>query len=393
MEKFLLLIEQFPWTAAFGLLPLSLLFSFALSDSIAAEPARAVRTCLVAYGYFYDPSTLEKMAGNFDLIVWGDPPSHFRQCARIVNEKNPKTIQLFYRDLQAMHRYYQDWEKVAPNRQWFLNDQSGKGLLIHKTWKWCAMDLGSPGWGAHLVQSVKNELEANPDWDGVFVDDVWTYFRDEFARESDNRPALPASGYRKAFFEKTRALLARLKKGVGKHLVIVNEDFEKGDFLPESDGAMLETFVHTRLTPTFAVDPKDWKASLEALVKSGREKKLFLANSMIGEGAGEAEIEKTHRFCYATYLLGMHPRSFFSFHLDFNQVLIFDEWRLPIGKPKGPYYIKNKVYFRQFAKGLVVVNTERKKTRVTLSIPYKVWGKETTRELTLDPQSCVVLVK
>lgn len=375
-----------------GVVALGLVLSGPLRGA-GASPRRTARTFMVAYNYTYDAAALDRMARDFDLIVWGNPPEHFRECARTVKQKNPRIVNLFYRDLQAMHDYYADWKEVAKHPDWFLKDVSGTSRLVHREWKWRAMDLSHSGWTDHLISDICRELQACPAWDGVFVDDVWTAFRDEFVRETDQKAAAPATGCVENFFRHTRIVIARLKQAVGQRAVIVNEDFVHGDYLGHCDGALMEIFVHSSLFDTLKVDRWYWKLSLDLLEKSGHRRKLFLANSMIKPGASLEETQRVQRFCYATYLLGMHSSSYYSFHSSYDVMPVLEEWSLDLGAPLGKCFVKDRVYFRKFAKGLVVVNPEQAAASVTLGGSWRAWGKERVTHLDMAPQSGVVLVR
>ncbi len=107
------------------------------------------------------------------------------------------------------------------------------------------------------------------------------------------------------------------------------------------------------------------------------------------------------RFFLATYLLiQSNPYTYFGYNpatvYDGNNgVFFYKDWYLDYGAPVGSYTVANKLYIRQYAHGIAVVNPTT--APITYMLPggtYKRWGEtEVSGIQTLAPTSGVFFMK
>ena len=141
-----------------------------LADNLDGTPG--IGKHLVVYGSINDRH-LRRIANDFGVIVTN--LATYRQVEKI-KRLNPAAVVFMYKDIFAMHPYYEDWKMVNENEEYFLHDQLLGLRLKERYFGWYVMDIANKGWIEHFANFVTLKLEVLKGFNGVFADDVWKDF-------------------------------------------------------------------------------------------------------------------------------------------------------------------------------------------------------------------------
>ncbi|MFH1440921.1 MAG: putative glycoside hydrolase [Candidatus Omnitrophota bacterium] len=159
------------WRSLLILIPLFFIgISIFLFSKVIASETGKPRKHIVAYGgSLSKEENIQFIATHdFDIV---DTGFFETEGVKKIKLLKPDLIAIGYRDAIAMHDTYDDWNDVDTHEDWFIHDEFGH-RLIDDTWNWYLMDPGSEGWRNHYASYVKNQLDNNLMFDGVFADDV-----------------------------------------------------------------------------------------------------------------------------------------------------------------------------------------------------------------------------
>lgn len=315
---------------------------------------------LVVYPYTIDDELAAFIASHFNLV-------DFDFGATIGFEKikalNPNVTMVGYRDIMAMHTWYEDWSEVNSHEDWFLHDVNGNRVMS-AGYGWYAMDVGNAGWRSHYADFVKAKLAAYPMVDGIFADDVWDARYLDWGMLSVPLADIPLA-VRTNWNSNMAGMIQYVKNALGDKLLIINTAEYNGDFLQYCDGQMIEGFVHASWEGLYdySQDPIYDIGILERLSASG---KIVMANSgaNIPENPSTSDIEQTHKvmlYCLSGFLLGHSGNANFGFqclHTDYTGDRgYWEEMDAPIGVPTGAKYnIQGDLWTRDFTNGKVFLN-------------------------------------
>ena len=362
------------------------------------EPTRT-RKHVVAYVATFIDETANFIASHFDMV-----DTEFEAASTIgkIKALNPNIIILGYKDIMAMHTYYDDWAEVNSHEDWFLHDIHGN-RLIKADYGWYAMDVGNPGWRSHYANYVKNKIDNFP-FDGVFADDVW----DVFPAESGWNPwTVPIEDVpveiKNRWHDDMVGMLKFVKATMGSKLLIVNTS-NNGDYVDASDGKMEEEFVHPSwyALDEFHDEYINWRDKVESLKNISQRGKYYLAHSgtRIPDNPTEVELSKVHDimiYCFASYLLGVNgEKATVGFNDIYSQDGAFGYYPVydvSLGSPINDYYLLASVYSRDFEKGKVLVNPTTSSYTINLGNEYKTLDDQTVSSVTLDAHSGIILLK
>lgn len=361
------------------------------------EPTKMKRH-LVAYA-LNPPSpdeTIQQMA-QFDLVIIS---SHANSEVSRIKALNPNTIVIAYKTINGMHTYYDDWAEVDAHEDWFLHDIYGNRIKPARGGlaPWYGMDVGNPGWRNHYADYVKGMLEAYPDLDGIFADNVWDFFRyDVWNVEKEQLPAGIGSRWHSDMLE----MIKYVKSEMGNKLFIINTE-NNYDYVEACDGKMEEMFVHTHF---WNLDefPQwyEWKTKIESLKYNSQRGKYYLAHSgtIVPEDHTTANLQRVHEmmiYCFAFSLLGWNGENatfgFNKLSSKYGSRFCYcSEFNVSLGSPTSDYYQIGPVYTRDFESGKVLVNPARSSHTVQLSGEYVTPSDDHT--IILSPHSGAILLK
>jgi hypothetical protein len=365
------------------------------SSGVIIEPIR-MSNHVAAYVGWFDDEDADFIAFHFDVVDTGFETGY--TVSKII-ALNPNIMIIGYRDIMAMHTSCEDWAEVNAHEYWFLHDVNGN-RLVHKKYGWYAMDVGNEGWREHYANFVKAKLDAYPNFDGVFADDVWEWYdyrNQEFTVDASLIPREIPQRWHNDMVE----MIQYVKNTIGNKFLVLNTNEWTGEYLAYADGMMMEGFVHPSWygVDSFRQNPL---SDIDALAKLSNTGKYILAHSgaMIPDNPTQTDLDKAHKimlYCLSAYLLGVNGlKASFGwngFNSGDGSHGYCPEFDAPLGFPVNQYYSVGSVYARDFRKGMVLVNPTTSPYTVDLDSEYKTLDGQVVLNFTLDAHSGIVLLR
>ena len=355
---------------------------------------------------------------------------------------NPNFIMLHYRlgtrqaDSSITHihnnRWATDWFEIDGHEDWFVHTKDPKPKRVYQVVEHSREDVreyimdisgrinGNTtfGWKEYWVKTVLAEAAACGA-DAVFADGVMPPY--SIPRELYNSP-LGAPPYRsyiphlEEFLDYAYEQLDRANvyfiPNVGD--MVTTWDTTQG-YYEDVHGIMVEGFGHRRNTP-------DWRQQQNRTLQALRNGKIY-----IGQKGVRANKTQDRLWYVSNFLLLKHDRSYINLFVQAaglpGQMHWWPEYDLKLGPPVNRAVPENVdrmrhgsgVYFRQYRRGLVLVNPNNSERTVRLAGEQKYqtvtpWGggvidrrghppegglnlKPTDKEITLGPWCGAILLK
>jgi hypothetical protein len=349
-----------------------------------------INKALAAYDYFSSRSSADRaFAGNhFSLldIYLDDTASALQE----IKNANPNVKILGYTDLIGSKVGWQNWDVVNAHEDWFVHDANGNRIQNNQ-WKYYLMDVSSSGWRQNWVDYVNSKFSINPNYDGVFVDDVYNSLSS--ADFSSTIPSAVLSNWK----TNCMGMLTYIKPKIptGKLLFINTNEMLTDDYLnlPAVDGSMIEGYVHADWTPaTTYGDEMTW---INILARKSATNKMVWAAS--GTTYDATQMAKMVKYSYASFLLGMNgSRTYWSFNTWWSgdgSKGYYSLMDTNIGQPAGAYYSSQNVYMRDFTGGKVLFNPSTSSYAVSLGGSYKNLDGTQVTSITMNPHTGEILLK
>ena len=353
-------------------------------SAICSENTFKIQKFITAYNFNDDH--IPFIASNFDII-----DTDLKKVSQVqkIKEINPAFKAIFY-DNALTHR-----EKGRED--WYVRDAKTGSRLVNKDWGWYLMDIGNSAYRRSLANFIKKCSDNNPQFDGVFLDDVWgAATLGQFYREGTKEQAVLPLSVTKYWRDNMKLLLIQIKMAIGRKLLIINTGAYNSDYLAISDGQMYEAFCHAKWQP-FEEYYSEWQKKLEGMIATSNSGKLYLAQSGVMPGTPDSQIIKTAKYCFAMFLLGANSNSYFYFSPTkrYQGVTYFPEWDVDLGAPVGNYRVKvgTPLFEREFFKGLVLINPSKESFQIDLGEKYKTLDGVITDTLTIGSREGEILIK
>lgn len=266
---------------------------------------------------------------------------------------------------------------------------------MNKDWGRYLMDIGNQAYRTSLAHRIKNDFDANPVYDGVFLDDVWPRATSggSFVREGTSDPGVLLQSVIDSWQGNMKLLIGEVKASIGKRLLIINTGAYI-DYFALADGQMYEAFCHANWHPYGKYYP-DWQKVLDRMIIASSSGKIYLAQSGVTKDATESETIKTAEYCYAMFLLGANSNSYFYFSKNYRGVTYFPEWDVDLGSPIEDYHARTgtPLYEREYSKELVIINPSSESVQINLGTKYKNLDGVITDNVTLGSHEGEILLK
>lgn len=345
--------------------------TIAASGIIMENALYDIRKSIQAWGNLYT-SQVEHLA-TFDLVNAGRDQG---EVIFLVKEANPNVTILGYIDFIG--------SGAGNPESWYMHTSDGSRLRHEPPWEWYLMDIRSSGWRDHVVDECLDFLSNYP-YDGVFADDVWTNLSPSF-------DGTPAEGYDwwnsgspyTRWQTYMREFLGYVKSKIGDKLLIYN-GYSK-NYLDVSDGQMLEHFVFVETSWHQPID------DINQLEEVSATNKLVLAcpHNM------PEDTKQEFMYGFSCFLLGVNgPNAYFSWRNVWSSSKGYyseiDDAEV-LGDPVDEYYSYQNVLCRDFENGKVLVNLSTLSYTVDLGSEYETLDGQTISNVTLDPNSGVILL-
>ncbi len=366
----------------------SLVFFVHVRDKIvfianAQQSSFAVNKFLAAYDFA--DSDISTIASNFSLL---DTSLNKASQVQQIKNLNPNFRAIFYRDALTFQQ--------GASEDWYVHDVATGSRVVDKDWGWTLMDISNANYKTALANYLKTTLTGNPMFDGVFFDDVWgSISLDSFYRAGTAEQAVLPQAYVDSFHANMLTLISFVKSNISPKLLVVNTSFAATDYLAAADGQMNESFGHANWQ-SFSEWYSSWWGQLDNMINDANSGKIYLAQSGIMDGATQAQITQTERYCFALFLLGASENTYFNFipSMSYQGVTLYPEWNKDIGVPLGNYSVRSSyVLEREYSKALVIVNSSADPVTIDLSNSYKNLDGNIVSSITLISHQGEILEK
>jgi hypothetical protein len=253
------------------------------------------------------------------------------------------------------------------------------------------MDVGSAGWQARVIADWAVELAKSAMIDGVYWDGPGTPAAYIAAGLGVYYPHYTAATFEAACI----AFIKAVKAAIGTKLLILNAACYN-PFVAVADGSLYEDFVHACWDANATLQTKaEWLVSVDTIADQDLDDKYILAYA----ATSETTLLTMQEYAYASFLLGYNADAKAYFYwlaaAEANAAPgnWFDVWEMELGDPLGPYYIWDGLYRRDFASGMVLVNSNDSGDAVTVTLDnnYVDSGGFVVSTMTLANKTGVVL--
>jgi len=336
--------------------------------------------------YDFNDVHIPFIASHFDIM---DTNLNKSIQVQKIRNLNPAFKAIFY-DNALTHR-----EKGRED--WYVRDAKTSSKLLNKDWGWYLMDIGNLAYRRSLANYIKKCSNDNPQFDGVFLDDVWgSVSSDRFYKEGSKEQAVLPLHVTKYWRDNMKFLLIQVKMAIGRKLLIINTGAFSTDYLAIADGQMYEAFCHAKWQPYEEYYP-EWRKVIDKMIMATNSGKIYLAQSGILPGTTDSQTIKNAKYCFAMFLLGANDNSFFyySYTKRYQGVTYFPEWDVDLGAPIGDYRARagTPLFEREYSKGLVLINPSSESAQINLGERYKNLGGVDTDTITLGTHEGEILLK
>jgi len=318
---------------------------------------------IVAY---LSPMTAEvasNIGSHFDIADTSFDVSGWTQ----IKTANPNTVVIGYKDLIGVYAPDASWPET-----WFVHDINGVRIRS-VSYGWYMMDPGS-GWADYIANQMLALVNANPQIDGIFADDVWDtrFFTWGMLTVPDSSvPASVISNWNANMI----TCLQKVKTALGSKYLIINSPEPNGLFAPYADGVMFEGLFHPQWKGMNdyswwgSTNPMNAVAVVETLTASAPGKLFWILDGVsdLPSNPTQAQIDQAHSVMMLSLvgtLLGVNTSAnlCFAFQPDYGGGdSYWAETDLPIGTPIGARYGiagQTNLWARNFSNGRVYLNAD-----------------------------------
>jgi len=184
----------------------------------------------------------ESIVELFDMsqsVLPGGPRADYGGKIREVHKKRPGYKALVYRNVKEVPKFLKKEWQFALTKNWLLKDKDGQ--LVHaKRWPQSyAVDIGNPDYRKWVANKIKDWLDKNSFFDGVFADNGLCAYAGEWQWDYAKKPVNPRTGSFWTNEEIQQAYIAlhkEIKKAIGSKLLICNGIFDGRRFFRRFDG-------------------------------------------------------------------------------------------------------------------------------------------------------------
>jgi hypothetical protein len=336
------------------------------------EPYQPVRLA-----WFYKPpddSSLPVLAENFDTFILTHKDEAQRDTLKSLGVTSPIYVYLQLVEIrdpgsctetpQGNQVAFQPGDFCEINEQhpdWFLLDQNGNRIVDRNSYY---MDPGNREYRTFWLQRA-SALQEQFHWDGIFIDNV-----EASLSKLTEEGIVPAKYPNDVSYQSAiEGFLAYLRDDYfqprGEPVlanIISIEDWNVWlRYLQYLDGAMIEAF---------AVDwsndyrsPANWELQMEAVDRAlSQDKALILVSQSEGPDPDRQQ------FALASYLLIADEKVSFRYTdaAGYQQILLFDNYAMDLGKPLGPRKKEAGSWRRDFSNGYILVNPQKHTAEIKL---------------------------
>jgi hypothetical protein len=297
---------------------------------------------------------------HFDVL---DCPRYYTTETQAMIQSKPNLIIFGYYDSIIESSDFDDWNYVTQHEDWFLHDINGNRVqpLNYPT---NYMMNPNSGWSNYYAQQSKQFLINNPQYDGIFSDDVITDFNQIGMQFTVPYSQIPASVFTNwgtwmyQHIQNTQTIMGnrKLMPNAWKYTQysqdITNIHFFEG-FIHHWSKAYNDNHYTVEMI-RYAINQLHTQAELGNTIATN--------SGCANANAHPVEAKQWALFCYACLAFATVDvtKAYFSwqFFKDDNSHGWYPEMDIVLGQPAGDYYkLSNpNIYGREFANYYVVAN-------------------------------------
>jgi hypothetical protein len=321
---------------------------------------RILKLCIAYSGAMNSANNRNYILEHFDVL---DCPRYYTTQTQAMKQTKPDLIIFGYYDSVMASNELDDWEYINQHEDWFLHDINGNRIkpLNYQT---NYMMNPNSGWSSYYAQQCKQFLLDNPQFDGIFSDDVITDF-DEIGMEFN----VPYSQIPSTIFTNwgtwMNQFIQTTQTAIGTHKVMPNAWKYTTYCQSNCHIHFWEGFIHHwgKAYNDNHYSVEMIKYAINMLHSQAELGNVIATNSGCADAdAHPVEAKRWMLFCYACLAFAAEDvtKAYFSwnFFMDDNNHGWYPEMDMILGQPKGDYYkIANpNIYGREFANTYVVAN-------------------------------------
>lgn len=238
---------------------------------------------------------------------------------------------------------------------WFLLDTNGNRIRVGGS-NYYRMDPGSAGWRQFFVTRLV-EMQQQRGWSGLFLDNLEAGLN-QIQLDGATSPRYPDhASYRAAI----RGFLQYLQQNYSQvYNRPIMANIIARSITDETTWMEYVQYMNGGLTERWAVDWREtnylsesnWLADLALAERTQSQGKYIVLVSR-----GYATDTNRQKFAFASYLLISNGKASFRYATrDYRQVLLYDNYRVQLGTPRGARYQVGTTWRRDFTNGYVIVD-------------------------------------
>ena len=259
-----------------------------------------------------------------------------------------------------------DFCKISEEHpDWFLVNQLGQRISREESGKvYFFMDPGNQGWREFFLQRVLENM-ADDHWGGIFLDNVEVSLarlesRGEFpirySSDQEYRDAITdfLQYMRDGYFDPNGRLIYA-------NLVAAHNEQERLYYLDLLDGTMHESWAVSKSKGYYPA--KTWESQMDLAENVQAAGKYIVLISQ-----GDRDDLQKENFTFASYLLINQGKAIFRYSDSnhYTEVWWYDNYTVDLGQPLGKRYKDGNRWYRDFAKGHVMVDPDTKESEIFL---------------------------
>lgn len=239
--------------------------------------------------------------------------------------------------------------------EWFLLDANGNRMRTSPTSNYYRMDYGHPGWQAYFVARLI-ERQNGTSWSGLFLDNLEASLAAIQNSGLASQKYSTDASYQAAVISFLQYLQNNYSTPYGRpivaNIVAKREDATFTEYMRYLSAGMKECWAVDWGSQEYNTESK-WLKDLTAAEETQAQGKHIILVAQ-GDKADTAR----QKFAFASYLLISNGKAAFRYGNDdiYNEIWMYDNYRLNLGTPLGARYQTGSVWRRDFANGYVTVD-------------------------------------
>jgi hypothetical protein len=335
----------------------------------------------VNLAFFYKPpqeSDPATIVGNFNTVILTHGDENYRkklvangfasripQYFRFDAIQNPGSCTASTNNNQAAYEIGDFCSISKYHPDWFLLDAAGTPIPTSPGSSYYHMDPGNAGWRKFfLTRVIENQKEYG--WSGLFLDNVeasLSMFPDDRqpVKYKDNASYQTAvQGFLK-YLDVNYS--QKYNKPIIGNIIARANDTIWFNYLQYMDGAMQERWAVAWSETSYLNDTK-WMSDMALAEQTQAAGKYII---LVAPGK-ELDADR-QKFAFASYLLISKGKAAFRYSNSdsYGQAWLYNNYKLGLGTPLGPRYLKDGVWRRDFASGYVLVDPANHAAEIVVS--------------------------